>query len=59
MSKHLVIVTPLDAFEMLFFALFGLTQVGELKKETAQPSWTPILYKIVFGFYMLVTTVCR
>lgn len=50
-------VTPLDAFQLLFFALFGLTQPGDLRIETAQPNWTIILYKIVFGFYMLVTTV--
>ena len=25
--------------------------------ETAQPEWTLFFYKIVFGFYMLVTTV--
>lgn len=52
-----VVVTPLDTFQLLFFALFGLTQPGDLKIETAQPSWTLFLYKTVFGFYMLVTTV--
>ena len=52
-----VMVTPLDTFQLLFFALFGLTQPGDLKIEKAQPDWTIILYKIVFGVYMLVTTV--
>ena len=52
-----VMVTPLDTFQLLFFALFGLTQPGDLQIETAQPEWTLFLYKIVFGFYMLVTTV--
>lgn len=50
-------VTPLDTFELLFFALFGLTKAEDLRIETAQPQWTFYLYKIVFGFYMLVTTV--
>ena len=52
-----VVVTPLDTFQLLFFALFGLTQPGDLRIETAQPEWTLFLYKTVFGFYMLVTTV--
>uniref|UniRef100_A0A0P5ALS6 No mechanoreceptor potential C n=1 Tax=Daphnia magna TaxID=35525 RepID=A0A0P5ALS6_9CRUS len=52
-----VVVTPLDTFQLLFFALFGLTQPADLRMETAQPEWTLFFYKIVFGFYMLVTTV--
>lgn len=52
-----VVVTPLDTFQLLFFALFGLTQPADLRMETAQPEWTLFFYKTVFGFYMLVTTV--
>ena len=52
-----VVVTPLDTFEMLFFALFGLTHPSDLRIETAQPEWTLFLYKIVFGFYMLVSSI--
>lgn len=52
-----VVVTPLDTFQLLFFALFGLTQPADLRMETAQPEWTLFLYKTVFGFYVLVTNV--
>lgn len=56
-GRFTVVVTPLDTFQLLFFALFGLTQPADLRMETAQPEWTLFFYKIVFGFYMLVTTV--
>lgn len=51
-------VTPIDAFELLFFALFGLNGAGDLKIEIlGQPDWTLILFKVFFGVYMLVTVV--
>ncbi|ODM93658.1 Ankyrin-3 [Orchesella cincta] len=54
----LVLVTPIDAFELLFFALFGLNGAGDLKIEVlGQPDWTLILFKVFFGVYMLVTVV--
>jgi len=57
-SFVLVLVTPIDAFELLFFALFGLNGAGELKIEVyGQPDWTLILFKVFFGVYMLVTVV--
>ena len=56
--KYLVLVTPIDAFELLFFALFGLNGAGDLKIEIlGQPDWTLILFKVFFGVYMLVTVV--
>lgn len=50
-------MTPLDTFQLLYFAIFGLTQPSELRLETAQPEWTSFLYKAVFGFYMLVAQI--
>lgn len=51
-------VTPIDAFELLFFALFGLNGAHDLKIEVlGQPDWTLILFKVFFGVYMLVTVV--
>ena len=53
-----VLVTPIDTFELLFFALFGLAAATDFKIEIwGQPDWTLILFKIFFGGYMLVTVV--
>lgn len=55
---------PISAFELLFFAVFGQTSADSLKIESYnkthdnnQPYWTEILFKIVFGVYMLVSVV--
>ncbi|XP_048522674.1 serine/threonine-protein phosphatase 6 regulatory ankyrin repeat subunit A [Dendroctonus ponderosae] len=53
-----VIMNPLLAFELLFFAVFGQTTYDELTiKPNFQPYWTEVLFKIVFGVYMLVSVV--
>ncbi|ODM89562.1 Ankyrin-3 [Orchesella cincta] len=53
-----VLVTPIDAFELLFFALFGLNSANEMKVEVlGQPEWTIVLFKIFFGVYLLVTVI--
>lgn len=56
---------PIRAFELLFFAVFGQTTTDALKidtynpntKNNNQPTWTEVLFKIVFGVYMLVSVV--
>ncbi|XP_065340589.1 serine/threonine-protein phosphatase 6 regulatory ankyrin repeat subunit C isoform X2 [Cloeon dipterum] len=55
-------LSPISAFEKLFFAVFGLTnwdnlQVKALDKKFEQPEWTSILFKLVFGLYLLVSVV--
>ncbi|KAF7990242.1 hypothetical protein HCN44_000047 [Aphidius gifuensis] len=50
-------MSPILAFEYLFFAVFGQTTHSELKVETAQPEWTSALFKLAFGIYMLVSVV--
>lgn len=55
---------PVSAFELLFFAVFGQTTTDNLKiqgynktNNNNQPYWTEVLFKIVFGVYMLVSVV--
>lgn len=54
---------PIEAFELLFFAIFGQTNTLQLRTKdwtvsnSNQPPWTEILFKIVFGVYMLVSVV--
>ncbi|XP_075225754.1 no mechanoreceptor potential C [Lycorma delicatula] len=49
---------PTQAFEFLFFALFGQTTPETLRtKAGSQPDWTLYLFKLVFGVYMLVSVV--
>ncbi|ERL92840.1 hypothetical protein D910_10147 [Dendroctonus ponderosae] len=55
---------PVSAFELLFFAVFGQTSTDQLKiptytksNQNFQPYWTEVLFKIVFGVYMLVSVV--
>jgi Ion transport protein len=55
-------LNPISAFEKLFFAVFGLTnwdnlQIKSSDKKFDQPEWTSILFKIVFGMYLLVSVV--
>lgn len=60
---------PISAFELLFFAVFGQTTTDQLKttnyqqpnanveNRNNQPPWTEVLFKCVFGVYMLVSVV--
>lgn len=56
-------MNPIDAFERLFFAVFGQTTYDELmilappNKVQYRPEWTKNLFKIAFGIYMLVSVV--
>lgn len=52
-------MSPVDAFELLFFAVFGMTGHKDLKLATddEQPQWTVYLFKTVLGIYMLVSVV--
>lgn len=56
---HTVIMSPVDAFELLFFAVFGMATHNELRQATDadQRPWTVYLFKAVFGVYMLVSVV--
>lgn len=43
---------------MLFFAVFGQTTAENLQQEkNMQQDWTIVLFKIVYGIYMLVSVV--
>ncbi|XP_024086080.1 serine/threonine-protein phosphatase 6 regulatory ankyrin repeat subunit B isoform X2 [Cimex lectularius] len=51
-------MNPVDALELLFFAVFGQTTPETLRvKKSNQPEWTLYLFKFVFGIYMLVSVV--
>lgn len=50
-------MSPVDAFELLFFAVFGMATHTDLKKADDHPPWTVYLFKAVFGVYMLVSVV--
>lgn len=59
-----VIMNPVTAFELLFFAVFGQTTYDELTVKPRAPNvapfrplWTDTLFKVVFGIYMLVSVV--
>lgn len=58
-------MNPIVSFELLFFAVFGQTtteqtqvdKMGNSNKPRAQPEETDILFKIIFGIYMLVSVI--
>ena len=54
-----VLFSPLEAFEQLFFAVFGMSTITALQKGKGdyRPAWTEYLFKIVFMIYMLVSVV--
>ncbi len=53
-----ILLTPIDAFEMLFFAMFGLADWNDLKIEVlGQPNWTIVLFKIFLAVYLLVSVI--
>lgn len=48
---------PLDTFEMLFFALFGLVEPDYMPPMHLSPPLAKIIMKVVFGVYMMVTVI--
>lgn len=51
-------MTPIVAFERLFFAVFGLTTSDDINPmPQSRPDWTEGLFKIIFGTYLLVSVV--
>ncbi|RUS85021.1 hypothetical protein EGW08_007205 [Elysia chlorotica] len=48
-------LTPIDTFEFLFFALFGVTDPDSFPPLDRSPEWTIVLVKVVFGTYMMIT----
>ncbi|XP_050548255.1 ankyrin-1 isoform X2 [Daktulosphaira vitifoliae] len=54
-----VYISPVIAFEQLFFAVFGMAGWESLRKipEEKQDDWTVYMYKGVLGIYMLVSVV--
>ncbi|KAK2186122.1 hypothetical protein NP493_214g02024 [Ridgeia piscesae] len=51
------IETPLDTFELLFFALFGLVEPENLPPVNRHPMWTVTLVKGVFAGYLIITLI--
>ena len=51
--------TPIDTFEIVFFAVFGLVEPPDLPRvhHSRHPSWAMALIKIVFGMYLIVTVI--
>lgn len=51
-------MTPIIAFERLFFAVFGQTSPDDINSQRhTRPEWTEILFKLVYGIYMLVSVI--
>lgn len=51
-------MTPVEAFEKLFFAVFGHTTPDDINyAPDSRPEWTESLFKLVFGVYLLVSVV--
>ncbi|KPI96846.1 Ankyrin-1 [Papilio xuthus] len=54
----LVTLSPIEAFEKLFFALFGQITLSDLNYiSSVRPSWTQNIFKFVFGGYLLISVV--
>ncbi|KAG8184723.1 hypothetical protein JTE90_019327 [Oedothorax gibbosus] len=52
-----VFQSPIDTFEMLFFALFGLVEPDFMPPMHLSPSFSKGIMKVVFGIYMMVTVI--
>lgn len=51
-------LSAVEAFEKLFFALFGQITLSDLNYISAlRPLWTQNLFKVVFGSYLLMSVV--
>lgn len=56
--RWLVPMTPIIAFERLFFAVFGQTSPDDINSQRqSRPEWTENLFKLVYGIYMLVSVI--
>lgn len=54
----LATLTPFEAMEKLFFALFGQITLSDLNYVSSmRPLWTQNLFKFVFGGYLLMSIV--
>lgn len=49
--------SPIDTFEMLFYALFGLVEPDYMPPMHLSPYIAKVIMKLVFGIYMMVTVV--
>ncbi|XP_011692189.1 PREDICTED: serine/threonine-protein phosphatase 6 regulatory ankyrin repeat subunit B [Wasmannia auropunctata] len=47
----------LCVIEFLFFAIFGQTTYAQFNQDGNQPDWASVLFKLVYGIYILVTVV--
>ncbi|KAF8774112.1 Ankyrin-1 like protein [Argiope bruennichi] len=52
-----VFQSPIDTFEMLFFALFGLVEPDYMPPMHLSPGFSKAIMKVVFGIYMMVTVI--
>ena len=51
-------MTPIIAFERLFFAVFGQTTSDDINPMPhIRPIWTESFFKVIFGTYLLVSVV--
>lgn len=54
----LATLSPYEAFEKLFFAIFGQITLSDLNYiSDVRPLWTQNLFKLVFGSYLLMSVV--
>lgn len=54
----LATLSPIEAFEKLFFALFGQLTLSDLNYiSSLRPLWTQYQFKLVFGAYLLISVV--
>jgi len=54
-SGGIIVKTPLMAFEMLFFAQFGLVDPQNMPPLNRNPWWAVPLLKAIIGVYMMIT----
>lgn len=56
-SLGLEFQSPLFAFEMLFYSLFGLVEPDFMPPMHSSPEFAQVIMKVVFGVYMMITVV--
>ncbi|XP_012270501.1 transient-receptor-potential-like protein [Orussus abietinus] len=60
MRLSIVIASPIDVGEKLFFAIFGQKDTDDFTvslRRNKQPLWTVYLFKVSFSLYMLVSVI--